>query len=447
MLKYPAREGRQLELKQELANFDSLLRTVVAFLNDIGGLVVVGVADESREVVGLSDNEVESYLERVPQAIGDAIEPSAPVSVRARTLQDATVVEIEVFPGTRKPYFIKSEGVPKGVFVRLGSHTKRASEEQLEELSQASKGITFDSQPLQPVKIEELDQHLLKQLYRGTIPDIATLRADKLLALDPVTKQDFVTVAGVVLMHPNPQLVFPAAEVLFTVFKGTSTDQIVRTVDISAPLATTTYQILDLLEPLTTIATTRNGPRLQSSRFSIPPLAVREALINALVHRRYSANAPVKVALFDDRLEIFSPGNFPGPIDLKELGSGVSYYRNPTIAHFARRLGLVERRGLGFANILGSCRDNRNPLPAIVEGSDFVKVTLYRQITEEAQSLPASLLALEPLRQQGVPLTTSRVKALLGVSTGTARARIKILLKLKLVSEEGRGRSVRYRWR
>jgi ATP-dependent DNA helicase RecG len=447
MLKYPDREGRQLELKRELSHFDGLLRTVVAFLNDIGGLIVVGVLDESREITGLTENEVETYLERIPQAIGDAIEPSAPVSVRTRTFHDATVVEIEVYPGTRKPYFIKSEGIPKGVFVRAGSHTKRASEEQLEELTQASRGIAFDSQPVACVKVDDLDPHLLKQLYRGAIPDIATLRADKLLALDPVTKQDFVTVAGVVLMHPNPHLVFPPAEVLFTFFKGTTTDEIVRTIDISAPLATTTYQILDVLEPLLTTETMRDGPRLQSSKFSVPPLAIREALLNALVHRRYSANASVKVALFDDRLEIFSPGNFPGPIDLKELGSGVSYYRNPTIANFTRRLGLVERRGLGFANMLRSCRDNRNPPPEIVEGSDFVKVTLYRQQNVQTATLPIECAALESLRQQGIPLTTSRVKDLLGVSAGTARARIKELLQLKLVSEEGKGRSVRYPWK
>jgi ATP-dependent DNA helicase RecG len=404
------------------------------------------VVDESREVIGLSESEVENYLERIPQAIGDAIELSAPVSVRARTYQDATVVEIEVFPGARKPYFIKSEGMPKGVFVRLGSHTKRASEEQLEELTQSSRGIAFDSQPLQRVKIEDLDPHLLKQLYRGTIPDVATLRADRLLAIDPVTKQDFVTVGGVVLLHPNPHLVFPPAEVFFTIFKGTTTDEIVRSVDISAPLATTVFQILDLLEPLTTTETRRDGPRLQSSKFSIPPLAIREALLNAIVHRRYSANAPVKIALFDDRLEIFSPGNFPGPIDLKELGNGVSYDRNPTIANFTRRLGLVERRGLGFANILKSCRDNRNPTPEIIEGGDFVKVTLYRQQNVETAGLPKDCAALEPLRQQGIPLTTSRVKELLGVSAGTARARIKELIALKLVSEEGRGRSVRYLW-
>lgn len=447
MIRYPDREGRQIEFKRELSNFDGFLRTVVAFLNDIGGLVIIGVADESREVLGLSEREVESYLERIPRAIGDAIEPNAPLAVRTRTIEDATVLEVEVFPGARKPFYVRSEGIPRGVYVRVGSHTKRASDEQVQDLVRAGRGIAFDSQPIAQVTLDDLDARLLHELYRNAVPDVAMLRAEKLLALDPVTQRDFVTVAGVVLLHPNPHQVLPAAEVLFTHFKGRSTDEIVRTIDISAPLTSVVYQILSHLEPVMIIKTERDGPRLQACEFRIPPLAIREALLNALVHRRYTAAAPVKVALFEDRVEIFSPGNFPGPMDLDELGSGVSYYRNPTVAHFARRLGLVERRGLGFANILKSCRENGNPPPEIVEGSDFVKVTLYADREAVEDALPPELRALEPLRRQKIPLTTANVKSLLHVCAGTALTRMKELVSRGLVVEEGKGRATRYRWR
>jgi ATP-dependent DNA helicase RecG len=447
MDKYPEREGRQLEFKRELSQFDGLLRTVVAFLNDIGGLVVVGVEDGTRDIRGLSEGEVESYLERLPQALADAIEPHAPCAIRTRTVGEATVMEVEVYPGTEKPYFIRSEGVLRGVYVRIGGHTKRASDEQVQELVRAGRGVAFDTEPVPSVTLQSLDPGLINELYRNTVPDHSTLRAEKLLAIDPVTKQDFVTVAGVVLLHPNPQRVFPAAEVLFTQFKGTSTKEILRTIDLSGPLSTVVYQILSLIEPVVTVRTERAGPRLQASEWSIPPLAIREALLNALVHRRYTAVAPVKVALFEDRLEIFSPGNFPGPIDLDELGSGVSYYRNPTIANFTRRLGLVERRGLGFSNMLRSCRENRNPPPTIIEGSDFVKVTFYSHRESVTTNLPEQLAALEPLRRQGIPLTAANVSGALGVSAGTARSRIKHLIAMGLVVEEGKGRATRYRWR
>jgi len=446
MVKYPERESRQLELKRELKGFDNMLRTVVAFLNDIGGLIVIGVTDENRQVVGVSESEVETYLERIPQAVADSIEPNAPIAIRTRTFGESTVIELEVYPGSRKPYFIRSEGIPRGVYVRIGSHTKRANNEQTQELVQSARGASFDSYPVPKVEIGDIDTHLLNQLYRQSVPDISTLRAEKLIALDPVTQQDFVSIAGVVLLHPDPHLVLPAAEILFTHFKGTTTTDIVQTIDISAPLSTAVYRVLDLLEPLLTEKTERSGPLLLASGFNIPPLAIREALLNALIHRRYSATAPVKIALFSDRLEIFSPGNFPGPIDLKELGNGVSYYRNPTIASFARRLGLVERRGLGFANILSSCRENNNPVPEITEGGDFVKVTLYRYHETASSKLPADLKDLEPLRQRGAAITTALVSETLQVSAGTARSRIKSLIALGILVEEGKGRAARYRW-
>jgi predicted HTH transcriptional regulator len=81
MAKYPEREGRQIELKQDLSGFDSLLKTIVAFLNDIGGLIAIGVVGQSREILGLTELQIEDYLERIPQAIADAIEPRAPVSI------------------------------------------------------------------------------------------------------------------------------------------------------------------------------------------------------------------------------------------------------------------------------------------------------------------------------------------------------------------------------
>lgn len=447
--RYPEREGRQLELKQELSSFDGLLRTIVAFLNDIGGIVIIGVEDGTREVRGLSEHEVDRCLERIPQSIADAIEPHAPVAVRTRTIGGNVVVEIEAFPGGRKPYLIRSEGIPRGVYVRVGSHTRRASEEQVHDLIRAGKGGAFDAEPVSPVTLSDLDTHLLNQLYRNTIPDVATLRADKLLAIDPVTQQDFATVAAIILVHPHPCRVLPAAEVLFTHFKDDTTAEILRTEDISAPLSTMVYYLMNLIEPSIAEGTIRKGAALQPRSFTIPPLAIREALLNALVHRRYTAVAPVKISLFSDRLEILSPGNFPGPIDLDELDSGVSYFRNPTLAHFARRLGLVERRGLGFPTILNSCRENNNPPPRFVEGSDYIKVTLFRRREKNvvAVPLPAELTILESFRKKRQPLTVAAVKEALDVSAGTARARIKELMAREVVFAEGKGRATRYRWR
>lgn len=85
---------------------------------------------------------------------------------------------------------------------------------------------------------------------------------------------------------------------------------------------------------------------LTSTQFAIPEIAIREALNNTLIHRKYYLQDAIKIALFDDRLEIFSPGNFPGPIT--DFKAGISYSRNPAIRQLARNVGLVEKRGFGF---------------------------------------------------------------------------------------------------
>ena len=160
----------------------------------------------------------------------------------------------------------------------------------------------------------------------------------------------------------------------------------------------------------------------------------------------YAIPSAVKVALFPDRLEVFSPGNFPGPIDLEQLGSGVSYARNPRLRHLARKAGLVEKRGLGFRLILDSCLENRNRRPVIVEGGDYVKVILFRGREESPGGLPEDIQALLPYRDSNRLIKTGEAKELLGVSINTARARLKELVRLGYLQPKGKGRATTYFW-
>jgi len=118
---------------------------------------------------------VERYLETIPKVVSDAVEPYAPMQVRTRTIGDKTLVEVGVFPGDRKPYFVRSEGSPKGVYIRIGAHTKRASQELVEDLVRIGKGRYVDNEPVAEVLVDDLDKLLLSEFYRGSLPDLATL--------------------------------------------------------------------------------------------------------------------------------------------------------------------------------------------------------------------------------------------------------------------------------
>ena len=107
---------------------------------------------------------------------------------------------------------------------------------------------------------------------------------------------------------------------------------------------------------------------------------------------------------------------------------------------------LVEKRGLGFKLILDSCESNNNRRPVITEGSDYIKVILFREHIEESSPLPEEAKALEPYRKRNQPLQTGEAKQLLGVSINTARSRLQDLVRLGYLKPRGKGRAVKYYW-
>ena len=162
----------------------------------------------------------------------------------------------------------------------------------------------------------------------------------------------------------------------------------------------------------------------------LPVEALREAINNALIHRKYFIKDSIKIGLFIDRIEIYSPGNFPGPIT--DFHSGVSYTRNPTIRQLARNINLVEKRGLGFRKIFDSCARNKNPEPIITDSyGDFVKVIIYFVNSESYHriaSWPEEIKELNHLFAAKKSFTLSQVAEILGCSKNTAKKRIQFLI-------------------
>ena len=131
---------------------------------------------------------------------------------------------------------------------------------------------------------------------------------------------------------------------------------ILKTIDLEGPIPELIEQIEGLLSPYIVGNYKLDGTKLKASQEEISHKAIREALINALIHRKYSIRAGIKVALFQNRLEIFSPGNFPGPLTENDYESGITYPRNERLRRLARKAGLVEKRGLGLKLILSESK-------------------------------------------------------------------------------------------
>ncbi len=444
-MKFPDREGRQLEFKESLESYSGLIKTVLAFLNDIGGRIIIGVEDKSQEIVGLSETEIERHLERIPQAVFDAVTPTCRPIVRVVRYNDNQVVEVLVHEGSVKPYFLTSMGILKGVFIRVGAHTKPANDEFIAELTRTGLGRSFDLEPVIPYDQVDWDLDLLKSCYGTTSPKNEVLVADRILVVDRVTSEIKVTVAGILFFAKDPKLYFPQAEILVTVYRGSEIADRFKSVDFSGPLEALLVQALNYIEKEIPVEQAVVGSRLKTLRHEVPLLALREALMNALIHRRYDIQESIKVTIFSDRIRIQSPGNFPGPIT--DFLSGVSYARNPHLRQLARKRGLVEKRGLGFHVLFSTSLKNNNPAPLIEELPMAVAVSLYRtQLKDRSSKLPTSLIPLSQLFENRQSFQTGEAAAILKVTANTARKWLTDAKEAGLLRSKGSGRTAKWEW-
>ncbi len=140
-----AGEGKTLEFKQDLSSARNLLKTLVAFVNTAGGRVVIGVADKTREPMGI-DNPLDEE-ERLCNLIADSINPRLVLNVEMTTVGGKTLLVVEVFLGNSRPHYLRSEGPETGVYVRLGSTNRQADRELIGELRRSVEGVSFDELP------------------------------------------------------------------------------------------------------------------------------------------------------------------------------------------------------------------------------------------------------------------------------------------------------------
>lgn len=175
----------------------------------------------------------------------------------------------------------------------------------------------------------------------------------------------------------------------------------------------------------------------------IPEAALREAIINALLHRKYNIPGAVKVAIFENRLEIFSPGCFPGLVDINNLGDGITYLRNPILVRLAHKMHLVETLGSGIRLMYESCYKAGVRAPEFHEEGDFVKVIFYFQpdIEQHFSNHSAIIAFLRKSKQT----TAAEISKYLGVSHNTAIRKLKELEEEKKLVKLGKGPAVKYK--
>ena len=157
-------EGRRLEFKGELPANSDLAKTIVAFANDAGGDIYLGV-DDDRTVVGLPEDDLPRIEEQISNMVYDRCYPTILPEISFLTIEDKHLIRIRIYRGSMPPYYLKSEGKIKGTYIRVGSNNRVANESIVAELERRRRNVSFDSEIVLDKTVDELDIHTFSELY------------------------------------------------------------------------------------------------------------------------------------------------------------------------------------------------------------------------------------------------------------------------------------------
>ena len=339
-------EDSKHQFKEDINNSDQLAAELVAFSNSEGGMLVVGVEDKSLTATGLTDIRIQSLNNMIANVTTDKVKPSISVLTEIVQIGHQKVLAIHVKPGINKPYCDY-----KGSFWMKNGANKRkiTSPEELQRIFQVGDKLYADEQPLLGTSIEDLDakkvDFYLSKRTGKTIDEIG-LPLERLFENLRVMKAGHATLGGLLTFGISPQFIKPIFIVKAIAFYGNevTTLKYRDSQDIEGDLRAQYDGSLSFLKR--TLRHVQNGKSVNSvGDLEIPVTVFEELVQNALVHRDYFRLAPVRLFVFDNRVEIISPGVLPNGLEVENIKFGSTVVRNPLIVSFASQL--LPYRGIG----------------------------------------------------------------------------------------------------
>ena len=433
LLKRP--EGKTLEFKRDVSRPSGVLKTIVAFANTAGGTLLVGVEDRTRHVRGV--REPLDLEERLANLISDGVVPRLLPDLEILPWRQSNVLAVQIFPSPTRPHHLKKEGPDGGIYVRVGSTNRRADRALVEELRRYARGEAYDEQPMLDLDSEALDFRVASESFQP----IRKLRQVDLESLRLVAKHQgrrVPTVGGMILFGRDRERYFPDAWIQAGRFQGRDKSQILDRAEIRSFPTRSKEEAIAFVHKHTLQGADIGAVR-RRERWSLPPLAVRESVINAVAHADYAqSGAPIRVSIFEDRLEVENPGLLPFGLTLEDLPRGISKLRNRVIGRVFHVLGLVEQWGSGIQRMTAACRDAGLAPPVFEEIATRFRVTIASERTG-ARSLDETDQAILECLMDADGRLTSEVAKAIGLTPRATRTRLARLVGLGIVREVGTG--------
>lgn len=377
-------EAPALEFKREPKDRNAIRQAICALANDLtgqgGGDLLIGVdRDGTPYPVDTSDEAVLKIAQFRDE--GRLLDRPS-MTVDRAVFDGADIIRVHVNASGTPP--VRFDGV---AWVRPGPLTKRASaddERILNERRQAA-NLPFDARPVPGTGQQDLDLELLRSTYVAAAVDPDVLEENdrplpqQLQSLRLLASDGSATALGILLGGFDPTSVIPGAYLQFVRYAGSDADADIQDdEEIRDNLITGTRRLTPLLQAYNARRIEAVDPLTERAQDDYPMPALREAVVNALVHRTYEiSNAPVRVLWFEDRIEISNPGGPYGAVSPDNFDR-VNDYRNPSLAAAMKTLGYVNRFGRGIERMRLQLRRNGNPDPEFEVTREWWRVTLRR---------------------------------------------------------------------
>lgn len=457
-------ESVNVEYKVEIPpNSDKYMKTVVAFANGRGGHIIFGIDDKSLKVVGIESDAIFLKIDAITNAILDSCEPKIYPNVTLQTLDDKTVIVVEIQPAPMRPYYIKSQGIVKGTYVRVAGTTRHAEAYMLKELILEGQNRYYDSEickditEVQDDEIEKLCREMKAIAIKNTLDESAKL------AVRDITKNVLITWG--VLKDVDGKILPTNAYALLTgqmlrqpviqcaVFKGNTRAYFIDRREFDGPVQQQVEFAYQYVLEKINMGMQIKGIYRQDM-YELPIDGIRELIANAVAHRSYLEPGNIQVALYDDRLEITSPGMLLNNVSVSKIMEGYSKLRNPAIASAFAYMKIIEKWGTGIPRIFRECTEYGLPEPELIDFDGDFRVNMYRKslisekqvtdvtekvtdVTEKVTGIEAKILELisnDPV------ITTSKLANMLSVTRKTISTHMKIMKKNNVIERIGSDR-------
>lgn len=428
-------ENERVELKAQWT--DEIYKEVIAFANTDGGTIYIGVNDDG-QTVGLDD--VDATYTRLTNGVRDAIVPDVTMFVRY-ALQEGKVIRVEVAEGSAKPYYLKGKGLkPNGVYVRQGASSAPASPEWIRQMIKDADGDVFE-------QMRAMQQSLTFDAAAQAFAQYGVaFGEDKFIALGLRNARDEQYTNLALLLSDQCQ---------HTVKVAVFSDEARTVFNDAKEFGGSLFQQLNdtyayLLLCNRTAATFEGLTRIETKDY--PEEALREALLNAIVHRDYSFSGSIIINVSNAAMEFISIGGLVAGLSVEDIQSGISQPRNQKLAEVFHRLRLIESYGTGIRRLYKlyeTCalkpriEVTTNTFKLILPNMNHAASAQHETTTPHSAITPQMQRVLDYLAEHGT-ITEQGLQNLLGVKRTRAYVVAKQMSEAGLIESQGRGASKYY---